>query len=226
MQQLNDILSKIPVLILALLYCGYIGYDFYDFKNSPESELGQKKAQLAAVKVQLEGTKKRLNTAEDFFKNLEAIRTRIRSLSQQLENTKTALNNDIDLANFIRMVTLEAKKLGLTIVSIRPNNDIKRDYYIEVPFTIAMKGAYVQMLVFFDRMVRLQQLIKVSGFDLRPIGNTYSKYVELEGNGTIVTYKYVGSEVDNITNQEWMKSNEEGLKKVQEIQSLQKGASR
>ena len=110
MKQINDILSRIPFVVLALLYLGYLAYDFYDFNNSAESDLGVKKAQLAATKTGLEAAKKRLNTAQEFFKNLDIIRARIRTLSQQLENTKSSLTGDIDLANFIRMVTLEAKR--------------------------------------------------------------------------------------------------------------------
>ena len=106
--------------------------------------------------------------------------------------------------------------MGLTIASIRPMADVKKDYYIEVPFKLEFKGAYVQILVFLDRIVRLQQLVRITGFDLKPLGNTMAKYVELTGSGTIKTYKYVGSAADEVTNQEWMKSNEEGLKRLQE----------
>ena len=215
MKQVTDILSRIPFIVLGLLYMGYMAYDFYDFNASAESELGMKKAQLAGTKIALEASKKRLNSAQDFFKSLDVIRARIRTLSQQLENTKSSLTGDIDLANFIRMVTLEAKKVGLTILSIRPMADVKKDYYIEVPFGIQFKGAYVQILVFLDRMVRLQQLVRITAFDLKPLGSTLAKYVELTGYGTIKTYKYVGSAADDVTTQEWMKSNEEGLKSVQ-----------
>lgn len=223
MKQLNDILAKIPVIVLAMLYLGYMGWDYYDFLNSPESELGAKKAQLAAMKTQLEVQQKKLVSAQDFFKNLDSIRNRIRTLSQQLENTKASLNAEIDLANFIRMITLEAKKVGLTIQSIRPEPDVKKEYYIEVPFAIQLKGAYVQTLVFFDRIVRLQQLVRVAGFDFRPVGNAYAKYVELEGNGRLVTFKYLGSAADEVVTQEWMKNNEEGLKRIQENQKSQGG---
>ncbi len=216
MKQFTDLLSRIPFIFLAMLACGYFAYDYYDFINSNDSLLGAKKSQLAASKVSLEASRKKLATAEEFFKNLDAIRTRIRSLSQQLDNSKASLSGDIDLANFIRMVTLEAKKVGLTIKGIKPEAEVKKEYYVEVPFNLQIKGAYVQVLVFFDRIIRLQQLVRISGFSLKPVGNTYAKFVDLEGEGNLHTYKYLGSGADDVTKQDWMKGNEEGLRKLQD----------
>lgn len=217
MKQFNEVLSRIPFTIIALLVIGWFSYNYYDFLNSNESELGAKKAQLATAKSQLEASKKRLLNGEAFFKGLESTRTRIVSLSQHLDSQKATITGEVDLANFIRMITLEAKKVGLNIRGIKPETEIKREYFAEIPFNISMKGAYVQTLVFFDRITRLQQLVRVSGFSFKPVGNTLSKFVELEGDGTIVTYRYLASSADEVTKQDWMKGDEEGLKRIQDI---------
>ena len=146
MRLLNELLSRIPWLFIGFLAVSYLAYDYYDFLNSPESELGVKNAQLVAAKNNLELSKKKLAAAEEFFANLEAIRGRIRSLSQQLDSSKATLSHEVDLANFIRMVTLEAKKVGLTIKGIKPETEVKRDYYIEVPFNIQIKELMFKLL--------------------------------------------------------------------------------
>ena len=75
--------------------------------------------------------------------------------------------------------------------------------------------------MFFDRIIRLQQLIRIGGFSFKPSGNVYSKYVDLEGEGSLVSYKYIGSSADEVVKQDWMKDNDEGLKKLQELRKAE-----
>lgn len=198
MEALEKIVARLPVTLIALLFAGWVAYDFYDFKNSPQSPLGVAKAQVAASQLQLENNKKKLADAEEFFKNLETLKAKIRQLTVQLQDTKAALNTEIDLANFVRMITLEAKKLSLNIKSIRPETEKKQEYYVEVPFSVGVKGAYVQILVFFDRIAKLQQVIRIADFEMKPSGSTNTKYVELEGKVSLVAYKYLGTAADEI----------------------------
>jgi Tfp pilus assembly protein PilO len=212
MGELNKTLSRLPIVLLAALYCGYLAYDYYDWLNSPQSELGKKKAAVVAAKTELDAAKKKLASGQEFFRNLDALRSRIRSLTSQLEGSKATLSADIDIANFLRMITLEAKKLGLSIKGVKPDREIKQEYYLEVPFTVAFKGAYVQALVFFDRISKFQQVIRVSDFDLKPTGNVFTKYVELDGSVKLIAYKYLGTAVDDVKDKKEM--NDEAEKKL------------
>ncbi len=221
-QSLDVLFQRIPVIPLFFAFLGYFAWDYYQFVNSPDSELNGRRKNLAQAQISLTNSKQKLATAEDFFKNLDSIRARIVALSKQLEETKSSLNSDIDIGNFIRMITMEAKKIGLNIKSIKPEANKKADFYLEVPFNIAVRGAYVQILVFFDRIVRLSQIVRVAKFEFKPLGNTLSKYVELEGQGTLFTYKYVGTSADDVIHQDWMKGNDEGLKRIQELKVRKK----
>lgn len=210
MEGLNRALAKFPIVPLIILYIGWISYSYYDWLNSSESELGMKKQSIEVAKGELTAAKTKLETGEEFFKNLDAIRVRIRQLTGQLDDTKAILSTDIDVANFVRMITLEAKKLGISIKSIAPLSEVKKEYYTEVPFNVSLQGAYLQVLVFYDRIARLQQVIRVSDFNLSPTGNTYTKYVELAGTVRINAYKYLGTHADEVIHKAEMKGNERG----------------
>lgn len=210
MEALNRLLAKFPIIPLIVLVCGWLGYSHNEWMTSPDSDLGLKRGSVDSAKKELEVAQKKLATGEEFFKNLDAIRSRIRQLTAQLDSTKTVLSADVDIANFVRMITLEAKKLGITIKSITPGTDVKKDYYTEVPFNVQLKGAYVQILVFFDRIARFQQVVKIGDFELKPSGNTFTKYVELQGSVKVVAYKYLGTSADEVIHKAEMKGNERG----------------
>ena len=208
MENLQKILARLPILAMGLLYCCYLTYDHYDWMNSAGSDLGLKKAQVISDKTEFDAMKKKLTSGEDFFKNLDAIRERIKALTVQLDSTKTSLSGDIDIANFVRIITLEVNKLNFQIKGIKPEAEKKSDYYIEVPFTVNLKGAYVQILVFFDRVAKFQQVIRISDFTLRPSGNASTKFVELDASVKLVAYKYLGSTADEIIKSDRMNGKE------------------
>ncbi|MBI3558147.1 MAG: type 4a pilus biogenesis protein PilO [Deltaproteobacteria bacterium] len=208
MENFQKLLARLPILAVGLLYCCYLAYDHYDWMNSSASELGMKKASVVSAKTEFETMKKKLSSGEDFFKNLDAIRERIKALTLQLDSTKTSLSGDIDIANFVRIITLEVNKLNFQIKGIKPEQEKKLDYYVEVPFIVNLKGAYVQILVFFDRVSKFQQVIRISDFSLKPTGNPSSKFVELDATVKLVSYKYLGSSADDIVKSDRMNGKE------------------
>lgn len=198
MEGLEKILAKLPVIPLVVLACGYLGYLYYDWLSSVSSELGSRKAALSQTKEQLKTAKTNLETAENFFKGLDTQKIRIRQLTQQLENTKGTISADVDISNFIKMITLEAKKLRLVIKSIQPQSHQPRQYFTEVPFALEVKGAYAQLMLFFDRISKLQQIIQVGDFSMKPTGSIFTKYVELDSSVQLLTFKYLGTGEDEI----------------------------
>ena len=200
MGALNSLLNRLPIMLGAILYALFLGYQTWDWLNSDASELGQKKAEAKAIVKALESTKVKIKDAEEFYKNLDLIKAEIRQLSSQLENSKNSLTGELDVGDFISIVTHEAKKLGLVVKSIAPEPVTQKEFYLEVPFRISLSGAYVQMLVFFDRISTLTQIVRVSDVDMKTAGNNSVKYVPLTGSAKLVAYRYIGTKADDVSN--------------------------
>ena len=65
------------------------------------------------AKSDIDGLNKKLATGEEFLKTLDAARERIRALTTQLENTKSSLSADLDIASFVpHRSPSRVKKLG------------------------------------------------------------------------------------------------------------------
>ncbi len=193
---LNETLSKIPIAPLLILGAVLIGYNFYQWKTSPTSPLNVKEKERVVALQAKDKAKKELQEAETFYKNLDTMKNDILQLSSQLEQAKGMLTSEFDVAQFIKLLTLEAKKLGIVIKKITPGADIKKELFSEVPFKLEVVGAYIQLLVFFDRIARFQQVMKVDTFTFKPTGTVSTKYIELDGTVNILAYKYLSSSSD------------------------------
>jgi Tfp pilus assembly protein PilO len=198
MDKLKEILERIPVGMLVALYVGYLGYDAYTFVNASDSPLGQKSAELQTVQKENGDLQVKIKKANDFFKSLDAKKAELRTLAQTLDDLKTTLSTETDVPGFMKMAVTEAKRVGLAVMGIKPLAEVEREYYKEQPFELEFRGVYVQLLVFLDRLSNVQNIVRVDDFDIKPIGLSTSRFVELDGVVKIKTYKYVGTKADAI----------------------------
>jgi Tfp pilus assembly protein PilO len=98
----------------------------------------------------------------------------------------------------MKTILTEAKRVGLNVFSIKPAAITQSDYYEEHPFDLGFRGVYVQLVVFLEHLSSLQNIARVDSLEIHPVGNSASKYVELEGTVQIKTYKYLGTKADTV----------------------------
>ncbi|MGK5084962.1 type 4a pilus biogenesis protein PilO [Bdellovibrionota bacterium FG-1] len=197
-ERIKEVLERLPLGFLLILYMGYLGFDYYSFTTASDSPLLQKQSEVANIKKNTVVVQEKLKVAHDFFKSLDAKRGEIRHLAQVLGEMKGSLSADVDVPSFMKMVVTEAKKVGLNVMGIKPIERKSHEYYEEQPFALGFKGVYVQLLVFLERLSNVQNIVRVDDFEIRPISASGARFVELEGVLQIKTFKYLGTKADEI----------------------------
>lgn len=198
-ERIREMLEKIPVLPLLLLGVAYFGYDLFQFTTDAGSPLAQKQTQLIAVQAENTKIEEKIKKAQEFFKSLDVKREEIRLLATQLEAMKTTLSDQLDLPRFIKLVITEAAKTGIRVISLKPTESKKHEFYQEQAFDLTFRGVYLQVLVFLERISNLERVIRVDSFDIKRQGSSLAQYVDLGGTIQIKTYKYLGSRADEVT---------------------------
>jgi len=191
--RLKEILNKIPFSVLLLAYIGYLGFDYQTFTTDPASPLVSKQGQVESIKADTQKLQSKLKEANEFLASLEGKKLEIRKLAQELEEVKDALSENLDIPEFMKTAVTEATKVGLRVVSIKPTESTKHEFYAEQAFEMTFSGVYVQLLVFLERMSNVQKIVRVDNFAIRPRGSASSKYVELEGIVELKVYRYLAA---------------------------------
>jgi Tfp pilus assembly protein PilO len=197
-ERIREMINKIPVMPIVGAILLYYGYIYYTFTTDPSSPLGQKKAEIELARNETQVLERKLREAQDFLKNLESKKQELRTLAAELDGIKATLSTSLDVGEFMRMVVTEAKKVGLSVISLKPAEQRKSEYYVEQVFDMTIRGVYVQVLVFLDRMSQVQKIVRIDEFGLRPISQLNAKFVQLEGAFKIKAYYYQGSKADEL----------------------------
>jgi Tfp pilus assembly protein PilO len=197
LDSLKETLQKIPIGVLGVVAALYFGYDLYTFKTDPESPLLQKQSERQQLQDSNSKLQVKLTQAREFFKTLDQKRTEIRAMAEQLREMKAILTEELEVPGFIKLVVTEARKVGLTVLSIKPTELKKQPYYDEQSFDFNFRGVYVQLLVFLDRLSSIERIVRVDNFDIKST-RSVGPYIELDGKVQIRSYRYVRSKEDEL----------------------------
>lgn len=185
--------------LIGLAFAGYYSYDYYYvFKQDPGSPLAAKKTELLTVKKQNELLEGKVKELDEFARQLESKKEEVRALAQQLAESRGAIPDEVQMPDFMKMLVSEAKRVGLTVLSIVPAPKSAKEYYYEYPVDLKFRGIYAQVYSYLSRLSSLQRIVRVERFEMKPVGAASSKYVELEGSLEVKTFSYVGSKADQV----------------------------
>ena len=197
--QLANLLRKIPWPIIAIFFALYTAYDVYMvFLSDPGSPLNQLKSRVPVIQADLDNKKKRISEMQSFVNEMEVKREQVRILAGRLEELETRgdLAEQQDLPSLIRQISTEAKKIGIQLESFAPAGKKDQQFYTEHEFKLRLRGIYVQLIVFLDRITSLQRLFRVDDFHLAPAGPQDRRFVELTAEVTLKSFTYLRSEAD------------------------------
>lgn len=197
-EKLKEQLAKIPLIPVLLIWAAFLGWEYYSYESSDTSPLVQKRIEMESVRSENTGLETQLQKVKEFAKNLEIKKLEIRSLTQELDALKTSISEDLDLPDFMKSTLTEARKVGLTVLSLKPTKGTKHEYYAEQAFDLKFRGAFVQVVVFLDRLANMQKVVRVDNFEMKPFGSPTAKIVELQGTVEIKAYRYIGSKADDL----------------------------
>jgi type IV pilus assembly protein PilO len=196
-------LARLPWTLLAFGIAGWFAYDYYTFFNSADSPLQIEKNQIVELQSEVKAKAAKLQEVEQFRRTLDQRKQQLAEMVAQLNEKKSAVSEKFDAAEFINLVSTEARRVGLDVIRLEPQTTVTKELYAEHPFRLVFRGVYVQFLVFLERISSLQKIVRIDEFDVSPSKNAQpgKSLVELEGRMALKVYRYVNSEADAIPQQ-------------------------
>jgi len=193
-----EILNRLPLTLFFVAYMGWVAWHYMDKENDPANPIAMKKTQIQAAKSTLEATKNKLRETDEFLRSLESKRAELQVIAKQLADMKMSISEGVDTAAFVKTVVGEAGKVGLRIKSLKPGNKRDQEFYSEQSFDLAFSGAYVQVIVFLDRIVSGSSIVRAENIKIKRLGSSVASIVEVEGTMQLKTYRYLGTHADDV----------------------------
>ncbi|UCF88479.1 MAG: type 4a pilus biogenesis protein PilO [bacterium] len=147
---------------------------------------------IKRLRNDLSNKQAKLNENEAIARNLPRFKEEVEKLNQQLGRVVQELPNSREIPNLLETINNLGGINGLEVIYIRPQNDVDKGFYAEVPISIKVKGGYHEMGLFLDAVSKLPRIINVSDITM---GNAQederSGVILLDISALATTYRYV-----------------------------------
>ncbi|MGD8352628.1 MAG: type 4a pilus biogenesis protein PilO [Pseudomonadota bacterium] len=179
---LSPVRKLLLVFVIVLVVIGLFWQWYYKPKSnrikSLQSDLSEKQA--------------RLNENEAIARNLPRFQEEDKKLKAELGMALQKLPNSREIPNLLETISDLGSMNGLDVIYIKPQNDVDKGFYAEVPISIRVKGGYNEMGLFLDAVSKLPRIINVSDITM---GNAQedekSGVIVLDISALATTYRYI-----------------------------------
>jgi len=182
-EPLIDKIGELTKIQRYLIYCGSIfllvaiyAYVLYLPKQEKINELSEQHEKLTR---DLQATRKKARL-------LPGLKKKMKEATVQFQIVKKTLPEKGDIPSLLTSISQAGRDAGLEFLLFRPNAEVRKGFYAEIPVSIKVTGNYHNLAIFFDRVAALSRIVNIR--DIKLSGGKSSK---LNITCTAVTYRFV-----------------------------------
>ena len=151
------------------------------------------KTTLTAAREQQLQLQRKLSEVRSVAANEEAVKAEIAVLEKKLAVALRQLPDSKELPVLLTDITSLGKNAGLDFRAFRPQAEVRRDFYAEVPIEIEFLGRFHDVAMFFDEISRLPRIVNIGQLDITIAQqNTVDTMLNVKGSAT--TFRFVESD--------------------------------
>ena len=186
-----DTLVKLPriqkIAILAGIAVLLIGLYWFLLYRGQAEKLADKRAVLTKKQQELNEQKMILANLPKFRQETQEMKVKRQEAMKQLPNKK-------DIDKLLKDVSSNAVESGLEVLLFKPEKEVKKNFYAEIPVQLKLTGSYHDLGLFYDKVASFPRIVNITDIVIDKAKsknkNTSGKNV-LQASCTAKTYKFI-----------------------------------
>jgi type IV pilus assembly protein PilO len=179
---INNIAAwPLPVraLVIGTVFVGVLGLGYWlDIKDQ---RIGLEKAEAKEAELRLT-----FETRAKKAANLEAYEQQLAEMKESFGAMLRQLPNKTEVAELLVDISQTGLASGLEFTLFKPQAEVPKDFYAELPISIRVKGNYHEFGEFISGVAALPRIVTIHDIDMAP-----DKEGELTMNLLAKTYRYI-----------------------------------
>jgi type IV pilus assembly protein PilO len=148
-----------------------------------------KSKEIQGLLVQKDKLTQELQKAKATARNLGKHKAEVAKAKKRFEEIASILPKEKEIPKLLTNISALGRGAGLEFVTFKPQRDVRKDYYDEIPVQIKLTGPYHNTGSFLDQVSKLDRLVSVSNIKMGG-----PKLVEgemlLNSSCRLVTYRF------------------------------------
>jgi type IV pilus assembly protein PilO len=186
---------QVKAAVILLICCLVAGGGVYAFTIDQLAQLDTLEIEEQTLLTDFTSKQKKAANLEDYQKQLAEIQSLLGEMMKQMP-TKA------EVASLLAEISQTALASGLESKLFQPENENKKDFYVELPYSIEMIGKYEELGLFISGVASMSRIVTVHDVDIST-STTKENESRMVMKATIKTYNEANpdeaddSKVDN-----------------------------
>ena len=183
---MGKLLENIHWFIIALALFN-IGNSYKDLDDKTSEVVAQQQIQRDTLKK----SKKIKKEIATFYKNIDEAKSRIEKVVSEIEKTQQLLPSEISDTENISLLRKMAEDVNIKKLSITPERDEDREFYIARKYKFKAQATYLQFLIMFEKISENKRILNISEVSFSKLEmQQRTKFQLIDGEFTLEAYKY------------------------------------
>lgn len=182
--------------IIVTIFLAFVGY-LYFFTSFLPFFYPPKRAHVQSLSSEYEKMSAELEKARKTVGNLEKLEAEYARLHEKWIAAQSLLPHEKELAQLLRKVTRVGTQAGIEFLLFEPQKTVQREFIIENPVRVKVRGQYHQLGIFLSKVANLDRIVNVSNLHIQPINesdrrkNKANRNYTIEAEMTLTAYTLV-----------------------------------
>ena len=168
----------VGILLLPILLCYFLLFQ-------PNNE------KIASLSKHKQGLEQKLQEVHRTLRNKPKLQRELAETQSTFEEASKLLPKEKEIPKLLTDISSLGRNGGLDFNSFRPQAEIPKDFYDEIPIDIDVNGPYNNVGYFFDQISKLDRIVSVSNVRMRSPKREDNEML-LNSNCKLLTYRFTG----------------------------------
>ncbi|MFP4088466.1 MAG: type 4a pilus biogenesis protein PilO [Desulfobacteraceae bacterium] len=151
--------KRIVIFAATLLI---LGGAFAYFIHMPKS------AKIHRFDQSVADLERQLKLAKIRAQRIDRLRAEFRETEEQLQQAMKLLPDKQEIPSLLKSITQVGIDSNLDFVLFMPGDEKPRDFYMEIPVAIEVKGEYREVALFFDKVRQMERIVNIENISMKP----------------------------------------------------------
>jgi len=148
-------------------------------------------AQQERVQGELAKNRKIKREISNYYTNIKEAKEKIERVALEIERTQQLLPSEISDTENIGLLRKIADDVNIKEVSIGPEQEMDRGFYLARRYRFKAKATYLQFLIMFEKISENKRILNVGQLDFKKLDQPQrSKFQLISGEFVLEAYRY------------------------------------
>jgi len=146
-----------------------------------------KTGEIIKIETEKDRLDAQLRLARVSTKNLKKLEADLTTAQDDLKFALRLLPSTSEIPKLLKNITKLGNDSDLEFLLFSPEKQVSKEFYVEIPVSMEVRGSYHNVATFFDKVGKLDRIVNVVNVNMTPL-EAYSTY--LKTTCKAVTYRF------------------------------------